>query len=259
MLLTIFAVGLVAQFVKPVGDALQDKTFIGGALFSLVGYVLYDAVKELSASFRTPPEVEATSDDLRLLVAGAFAAREVSICFFGYTGESLFSAVKQQLVWAERDPGSTRKVAIRMLVPDFSRAMTVPSRVGPDGAPEDDRAFRVRLENICIDYAKQLAECAAQLAASHPVEVSCEYRVYQGIPREKVCVFNNRVVLHGRYDITATSKHGGQLLYDPDGLRTDLRIWSSDRLSDGPKVRQWVEVMESEWKLASRTDWQRIE
>ncbi|WP_371642747.1 hypothetical protein [Streptomyces mirabilis] len=42
-LLGIFVVGLTAQFVTPLGDALQGKAFLGGALLSLVAYVLYDA------------------------------------------------------------------------------------------------------------------------------------------------------------------------------------------------------------------------
>lgn len=42
VLLGIFASGLLGQFVKPVGDALEGKVFVGGALLSLVAYVLYD-------------------------------------------------------------------------------------------------------------------------------------------------------------------------------------------------------------------------
>ncbi|MEU1690760.1 hypothetical protein [Streptomyces hirsutus] len=50
----ICATGLTAQFVQPVGDALEGKAFLGGALFSLVAHVLYDAVTSLSSSMRLP-------------------------------------------------------------------------------------------------------------------------------------------------------------------------------------------------------------
>jgi hypothetical protein len=50
LLLAVFCVGLVAQFVKPVGDALQGKTYIGGALLSIVGYVLYAEVLRLNTA-----------------------------------------------------------------------------------------------------------------------------------------------------------------------------------------------------------------
>lgn len=36
----IFVIGLAAQFVPSVGDAIEGKAYLGGALLSLVGYVL---------------------------------------------------------------------------------------------------------------------------------------------------------------------------------------------------------------------------
>lgn len=50
LLLGIFVIGLLAQFVKPVGDALEGKAYLGGALLSLVGYVLYAEVQRLNAA-----------------------------------------------------------------------------------------------------------------------------------------------------------------------------------------------------------------
>lgn len=53
LLLAIFLIGLIAQFVKPVGDALEGKAYLGGALLSLVGYVLYAEVQRLNAAHET--------------------------------------------------------------------------------------------------------------------------------------------------------------------------------------------------------------
>ncbi|MFF3909516.1 ATP/GTP-binding protein [Streptomyces sp. NPDC001848] len=50
LLLAIFVIGLLAQFVKPVGDALEGKAYLGGSLLSLVGYVLYAEVQRLNAA-----------------------------------------------------------------------------------------------------------------------------------------------------------------------------------------------------------------
>ncbi|MFF0760855.1 ATP/GTP-binding protein [Streptomyces sp. NPDC003737] len=50
LLLGIFLIGLLAQFVQPVGDALEGKAYLGGALLSLVGYVLYAEVQRLNTS-----------------------------------------------------------------------------------------------------------------------------------------------------------------------------------------------------------------
>ncbi|MGD1219410.1 hypothetical protein AB9Q10_13370 [Streptomyces krungchingensis] len=46
ILLTIlFTFGLLAQFVPTVGEALEGNTFVGGAVLSFVGYVLYSALQ----------------------------------------------------------------------------------------------------------------------------------------------------------------------------------------------------------------------
>ncbi|MGW2937725.1 hypothetical protein ACWDA7_39305 [Streptomyces sp. NPDC001156] len=71
-LLGIFIVGLTAQFVTPLGGALQDKAFLGGALLSLVAYVLYDAVKDLAASLRLPARSRVGPGELGRLVGEAF-------------------------------------------------------------------------------------------------------------------------------------------------------------------------------------------
>lgn len=57
-LAAVFVVGVVAQFVKPVGDALQDKVYLGGALLTVVGYVLYAEVQRLHAAHRSQRESE---------------------------------------------------------------------------------------------------------------------------------------------------------------------------------------------------------
>lgn len=83
-LFAVFGVGLVAQFVKPVGDALQDKVYLGGALLTVVGYVLYAEVQRLNAGHSAQRETEAELQtvvqgleaEVRRLNAGHFAQRE---------------------------------------------------------------------------------------------------------------------------------------------------------------------------------------
>ncbi|MCX5287198.1 hypothetical protein [Streptomyces sp. NBC_00183] len=71
LLAGIFITGLAAQFIKPVGDALEGKAFLGGALLSLVGYVLYDTVRELSSSVRVPSRALVNSSQLGSFVSGS--------------------------------------------------------------------------------------------------------------------------------------------------------------------------------------------
>nr|WP_257101384.1 ATP/GTP-binding protein [Streptomyces sp. alain-838] len=148
LLLAVFCVGLVAQFVKPVGDALQGKTYIGGALLSIVGYVLYaevlrlntahdaqregarhlhDTVRQLSEEVREltarlrPQSGEDVSAD-RLMEECAQALRrggEIELWGLCFTGETFVEPLRRVLEDLPPDP--SRSVSVRILVPDFTR------------------------------------------------------------------------------------------------------------------------------------------
>ncbi|MGW7412672.1 hypothetical protein [Streptomyces sp. NPDC054863] len=254
MLLGIFVVGLVAQFVKPVGDLLQDKAFIGGALFSLVAYVLYDLLKKLVDAGQATDRLRINTRELGPFVADAFAAREVSIRFIGYTGETLFHELYHRLEPLVSSPGQIRKVTIRILVPDFSVEMAVPSAVGPDGAPVDLPEFRARVARSCRDYEQQLQGLAEQFAMVGRVEAHFEYRRFRGIPRDKVCILNGKVVLHGLYDVTTRQRHHelGREIYDPKGFDTNLHVRSRKEgtVEAEETVDHWVKHFDGMWRLA---------
>ncbi|WP_371670565.1 hypothetical protein OG985_24880 [Streptomyces sp. NBC_00289] len=254
-LLGIFATGVIAQFVKPVGDALEGKAYLGGALLSLVGYVLYDQVKDLSASIRVPTRALVKSSELGTFVSEAFRARRVEISFLGYTGETLFNELADRLEDLRVHPGPTR-VSIRMLVPDFKQPMLVPSKVGLAEAPEDDPAYRERLERRCDEYDGTLSNLAAQLTATRRVVVECEYRFYPGIPRDKVCIFNRQQVLHGLYDLSTRSRlhPQGPEYYDPKGYRAELNVWSGEGTAAAEAaVSMWNKHFDDLWQLARRS------
>ncbi|WP_225081020.1 hypothetical protein [Streptomyces sp. CoT10] len=260
-LLGIFAVGLTAQFVTPVGDALEGKAFLGGALLSLVAYVLYDAVKELAASLRLPARSRVESRELERFVGEAFRARRVEITFLGYTGETIFISLFYRLEELLDDPGPTRRVCIRVLVPDFGQPMTVPSRVGPNGEALDDSAVRRRQELKCQEYDQALSVLAERLNELGRVTVESEFRLYPGIPRDKICIFNRELVLHGLYDVVARTilRSSDPEYYDPKGYRTDLNVWSA-READGTRaaVATWNKHLDGLWSLAKVPPWRRV-
>ncbi|PTM98266.1 hypothetical protein [Streptomyces sp. VMFN-G11Ma] len=256
----IFATGLTAQFVKPVGDALEGKASLGGALLSLVGYVLYDTVKDLEASLRLPTRARVKSRELGRFVSEAFRARTVEIAFLGYTGETLYNELYHRLEGILEDPGPTRRVVIRVLVPDFGSAMRVPSRVGADGEPIDDPDYRKRLEVKCREYDQTLSGLAERLTAQERVTALCEYRLYPGIPRDKICIFNRELVLHGLYDVTArrVMRSSDPEFYDPRGYSTDLNVWSLEGSEDAKAVvATWNRHLDGLWNLAETPSWRR--
>ncbi len=255
----IFVTGLVAQFIQPVGDALEGKAFLGGALLSLVAYVLYDAVRELSSSVRQPTRGLVNSSELGGFVNEAFRARKVEISFLGYTGETLYHEVYRSLGELFDNPGSTRTVVVRMLVPDFGQPMTVPARVGPDDRPVDDPAFRNRMLRQCREYSGILSAVADSLNGTGRFVVECEYRCYPGIPRDKICIFNRAHVLHGLYDVSARKRleHMGPEYYDPKGYTTELNVWSQEGATAAEAVSMWVKHFDELWALSSVPNWGR--
>ncbi|MGW3312314.1 hypothetical protein ACWDG9_37670 [Streptomyces sp. NPDC001073] len=260
LLLLVFVVGLIAQFVKPVGDALQNKVFLGSALLSVVAYVLYDKVNDLDTSLRLPSRAQVKSRELGTFVTEAFRAREVEISFLGYTGETLYNELYHRLEGLADDPGPTRRVVVRFLVPDFRVPMTVPSQVGVDGSPVDDEEFRKRVEIKCQEYDQRLSAIARRLTAAGRVTAACEYRFYPGIPRDKICIFNRELVLHGLYDVSARTNGFSPEpdYYDPQGYRTDLNIWSREDTDDAKAaIATWNKHFDDLWNLAARPPWHR--
>ncbi|MEU8482161.1 hypothetical protein [Streptomyces sp. NPDC048641] len=260
LLLGIAVTALVAQFVKPVGDALEGKSYLGGALLSLVAYVLYDALKDLSSSVTLPVRSLVNSRNLGRYVSEAFRARKVEISFLGYTGETLYNELYHRLEGLLEDSGPTRRVIVRVLVPDFGQPMTVPSRVGEGGAPVDDPEFRRRLERKIEEYDQILGGLAARLTALGRMAVECEYRVYAGIPRDKICIFNREQVLHGLYNVLARTvlDSSDPGFYDPKGYNTDLNVWTRDgATADNTDVDRWIKHFDDLWFVAQAPSWRR--
>ncbi|WP_330349073.1 hypothetical protein [Streptomyces sp. NBC_00582] len=90
------------------------------------------------------------------------------------------------------------------------------------------------------------------------VSAHCEYRLYPGIPRDKICLFNRELVLHGLYDVTArTGLRGAAPEYDdPKGYRTDLNVWSLEGSEDSKAlIATWNRHPDNLWSLAASPPW----
>jgi hypothetical protein len=128
-------------------------------------------------------------------VRRVFRARTVEITFLGYIGETIVGALCHHMEEPLDDPGPTRRVCVRVLVPDFGQPMIVPSRVGPNGEPLDAPAVRRHRERMCQRYDHALSASAERLNGLGRVTVASEFRLYPGIPRDKICIINAQRVL----------------------------------------------------------------
>lgn len=91
--------------------------------------------------------------------------------------------------------------------------------------------------------------------------VESEYRLYPGIPRDKVCIINRELVLHGLYDVIARPimRLSDPEYYSPQGSRTDLNVWSARDTDDTrAAVAAWNKHLDGLWSLATVPPWRRV-
>ncbi|WP_405568492.1 hypothetical protein OG418_26845 [Streptomyces phaeochromogenes] len=264
MLLGISLIGLTAQFVKPVGDALAANTFAAAALLSLVAYILYDAIKGLadgvhdgreSARFASPPSRTELIDE-------SMAGRAVDVRFMGYTGESIFDQMRSVLMRLHNSPRRVRTVTFRVITPDMSGPMHLPSILNGDGTTSDDPEFREYVMNRTKDYAGLLLSFARRLQEDTRIEVSVNFRIHPGVPIFQMCLTGDIAVFFGFYDVT---REVGFPYGQPDRILLDPIIsgrqgWD---VRDGTvqaqyMVRECSELFEGIWAISAEAPWGSI-
>ncbi|MER6066573.1 hypothetical protein ABT167_36555 [Streptomyces sp. NPDC001792] len=67
--------------------------------------------------------------------------------------------------------------------------------MGPNGEPLDAPAVRRHRERMCQGYDHALSAFAERLNGLGRVTVAGEFRLYPGIPRDKICIINAQRVL----------------------------------------------------------------
>lgn len=224
VLAIVFALGLVAQLVKPVGDALQDKVYLGGALLTAVGYVLYSEVQRLNAAHRTQQETEqslaatvrrledelqrlnqvlrppATRGTLQAEIRQALeAGGEVRLAALSFTGETFVNPVKSMLYQLSEDP--TRTVLLRVLVPDFTKEIDVPGQVDAEGKIADAPQFREHLRHMVVEHERQLNAAIGRMAARGQGTLTVQFRALRMSPSRKLYFINSDVAYEGLYKL----------------------------------------------------------
>ncbi|RPF34522.1 ATP/GTP-binding protein [Streptomyces sp. TLI_185] len=286
-LAAVFALGLLAQFVKPIGDALEDKVYLGGALLTVVGYLLYAEVQRLNAAHTAQRENEDALDqvvrrlddevqrlnallrpragetvtprDLEREFEEALAAGgEVRLAAMGFTGETFAVPLRNVLQGLGRDP--LRTVSLRLLVPDFTKAIEVPGQVDTGGKISDAPDFREQLRRQIAEYESSLTSQIARMRLRQTARLTVEFRVLHMSPSLKLYFINNDVVYEGIYDRidlrpdyssnSAPEACDGNLL-DLLGYDSMLTRWSLDSGDHAREIiRRRRELFETLWNVA---------
>ncbi|MEU5532649.1 ATP/GTP-binding protein [Streptomyces sp. NPDC020362] len=282
VLLAVFVVGLIAQFVKPVGDALQGKVYISAALLSLVGFALYSEVRRLnSAQERQREEQERNRETTRDLAAAVRALTEqqaaasaqidsehipeelrralcsgndIKLATMAFTGENFSQPLKRLL--GALSPDADRTVHLRVLLPDFTQPMGYPGRVRPDGTIYDAPAFRAFLMGRICEYKADLEGMAGRMSNRGQGTLTVAYRVLPLPPRQKVYLLNEDQVIEGTYDKfelrpdVYSTDGSTDLLLDIIGHEEPLSRWHRDA---GPQAREKIRYCRSRYEH----DWKR--
>ncbi|MGW2722146.1 ATP/GTP-binding protein [Streptomyces sp. NPDC001492] len=285
-LAAVFALGLLAQFVKPIGDALEDKVYLGGALLTVVGYVLYAEVQRLNAAHsaqrenaeglshvvrRLEEEVQRLNAVLRPRGGGGVtpselerefqevleAGGEVRLTALGFTGETFAVPLNRILQGLGTDP--RRTIGLRVLVPDLTKEIEIPGQVGENGKISDAPGFRDHLSRQIARYESILRSQIGRMAVGRRGTLKVEFRVLHMSPSLKLYFINDDVLYEGAYDRidlrpdhmnTAPEAGDGNLL-DLVGYDTPLTRWSLDGGDHAREIiRRRREFFETLWNVA---------
>ncbi|KAA0929756.1 hypothetical protein [Streptomyces apricus] len=263
ILLGIFLLGLAAQIFNPIGDALQGSAFTAGALLSLVAYVLYDAIKDLADDPRGGQASTrfANPTSRADLIKESETGRAVDVRFLGYTGESIFDLMRGTLMRLYDSPGRVQSVTFRMLTPDLSNPMKIPSKLNSGETLSDDPEFRRYAEAKTEDYASHLLLFARRLRDRTQVQVSLQFRIYPGIPAFQVCLIGDNAAFFAFYDIARKTEfpygRPDRILLDPLLSRGGRAGWD---IRDGTQksehmVKECSDFFESLWKISDDAPW----
>jgi len=193
---------------------------------------------------------------LRPHIERAFEALDVSIDFAGFSSETLHGMLQEQLDKIRTGRLTPNSLRVRILVPDMSVPMAVPTRI-PD--LEDDPRLRARMNKVLDRHAGALVDAIQELADIGLVaNASTEIRRHRSTPMFKLYIINDSEIFFGFYPVyehTITIESEQIESYDLLGKDTALFHYA---MTDDPEsteslhVREAQKWFESIWNTISR-------
>jgi DNA-binding transcriptional regulator YhcF (GntR family) len=136
---------------------------------------------------------------LRPHIERAFEAEDVTLDFFGFSGETLQGAMQEPLDKIRAGRLTPRSIRVRALVPDGEKPWTLPCDAK---TREDDPAFRARSHGIMRRHMEPLVHSVTELAELGLVEsATAEVRSQPASPLFKLYIINGREAFHGFYPV----------------------------------------------------------
>ncbi|ARX84499.1 GntR family transcriptional regulator [Streptomyces alboflavus] len=212
------ALSLAAELFEPLGNALKSGEFLSTTYVSVISLVLFNAISDSGATREADGvEVFDTVDAISDPVKEAFDERHVHLYFFGFTTETLYSAVKEPLIRLRDETSKTRELTLRIIIVSLNSPMSLPGSLtpAPDGSgihyfadsPENRRRMRNRFAKEYWGLLKDLLDRVHTENAG--VSITCELRESPHTPVSKLYILNKQKVYYGTYGIMRKKvRHG---------------------------------------------------
>jgi len=194
---------------------------------------------------------------LRPHVEHAFESGNVTIDFAGFSAETLHGVIQEPLDKLRAGRLGAQSVALRILLPDLSVPIGLPSMV-PNGA--DSEAVRQRMERIVQRSTQAISDTVHELGALGLVESAhAEIRRYRTSPLFKLFIVNQSEAFFGFYPVVKHSvvvPGGGPVeIFDPMGKDAILFHYakSDDESAIGTQyVEEAQRWFDSVWESVAR-------
>ncbi|MFC8387245.1 hypothetical protein [Streptomyces sp. CB02400] len=273
LLALVVVLGVTAEIVEPVGDALKGQGFLGGSFAALIALVLFDAVSGSEPREAPGVYVLPSLNDLRTPFREAFDARHIRVDFSGFTMQTLVGLLREPLERLADEEVRTQEITLRIIVAHLNLPMSLPGRLDP--APEHPARpagtvnFTDSVENrrrMRDDFTKpnwhELKSLLNRVHERNPhITISCEIRESPQIPERKFYILNQEKLFYAPYGIVDTHvswhDHDYRILDTAGfGLRYGTaRIIGWDRRSPTRSTREIAEH-HMEWH---RNLWEKLE
>lgn len=193
---------------------------------------------------------------LRPHVEQAFERGQVTIDFAGFSAETLYGVIQEPLDKIRAGRLGAESVTLRMLLPDLTKPVGLPS-LAPTG--EDSEAVRERMSRILQRSTQAIADTVDELAALKLVEsASAEIRTFHTSPLFKLFILNESEVFFGFYPVMthAVAINGAPVeIFDPMGKDATLFHWAKTDDEDAIEnqyISQAQAWFESVWGSVAR-------
>ncbi|MFC9687772.1 GntR family transcriptional regulator [Kribbella sp. NPDC056951] len=193
---------------------------------------------------------------LRPHVERAFEALDVAVDFAGFSSETLHGMLQEQLDKIRTGRLTPNSLRVRILVPDMSVPMAIPTRIA--GLADDPR-LRARMQRIVDRHAGALVDSVQELADVGLVQsATTEIRRHSVTPMFKLYIINESEVFFGFYPVYEhTITIDGEPIESFDLLGKDTALFHH-AMTDDPESTESLHVREarkwfdSVWNTISR-------